>query len=443
MKLSTTKKETKNYHVSFFLFLIISSFSWLIFPIVKSQNSKLLFFLSQKPFSIALIFSFLVWLLIIYIFWYQDFQHSKVTKTLLLSASVVSVVLPFIILPIESSDLYNYITRGRIISIFGENPYYTPYTHVNDPGFAHLINKWSYNTTAYGGLFSYISALLSYIGKKSSLVSIFTFKSFFLIVHFINIFLVEKISNSKLSVFLYALNPIIIFEFVNNVHLDSLNVFFVLSTIYFLKLKGRFFYPAILSVILSVYVKYFTAIFIPFVLVYIFSQTQKSNWPKIIAFTLLVSALSYLAFFQTFGGLATVIQRPVYILRLVTQSSSVVIKTSSYLRRSLSGASLVLALLPHIVFAISYAVTLFLYIKGYINKKRVASNHKTSTDNLVKYLGISYFILLNTLLSWVLPWYYVLLLTFAIVYYGLREGRIAMFFVFSISFLVACLDLLR
>lgn len=77
----------------------------------------------------------------------------------------------------------------------------------------------------------------------------------------------DKITNKKFFVILFALNPFILFEFLSNVHNDIFLVFFVLLAIYFIKNRQNILL-SVASIAIATGIKYLSILLLPFLLVY-------------------------------------------------------------------------------------------------------------------------------------------------------------------------------
>jgi len=209
--------------------------------------------------------------------------------------------------PVASNDLFSYIYQSRVWAVFSANPYFTAYHHFafTDPLYPLLTNSWDLWPTPYGPLFFFLTGPLAWLGTHSYLFSLILFKLFFAAVNFLNAWLLYKIFADMRTVYLYAFNPLIIFEFAINAHNESLVIFFLLLALYFLK-KNRGLMPwlaAAACVVLSGLVKYIAFILLPalFILVarFLSGKRKKAVWTlSFVALTCLLIFLAFLPFWQ-------------------------------------------------------------------------------------------------------------------------------------------------
>ena len=200
-----------------------------------------------------------------------------------------------LILPYLSSDIYYYIGDSWLATKYGENPYYTTVLDLQKQGINDQIldntGCWSYTTSVYGPLWNSIAKLLVSFSCGSVTVALFVFKMASWLIHILNTYIIYKITKSKKYMLIYGLNPLVLIEFLGNVHNDIYLVLFMLLALYFLIRKKSITFT-ILFLALSVGIKYSTLLLVPFILIYCF---RKENVPKRILYCL-IAGLSIIAF---------------------------------------------------------------------------------------------------------------------------------------------------
>jgi len=182
----------------------------------------------------------------------------------------------FIFIPFfTSNDLHSYIASGRVVN-YGANPYLTPYNNfASDKLYPFINNFWSAKTTLYGPLFLYISSFINILGNSSYTLTVFLFKTFLIFINILNGYLIYKITHLSKAAFIYSWNPLIIYELSANAHNESLVIFFVLLSFYFIKIKR--FYWSFLFLTLSFLLKYSTLILVPFYLAVLLKTNLSFN----------------------------------------------------------------------------------------------------------------------------------------------------------------------
>src|SRR5439155_13958615 len=90
--------------------------------------------------SLALLF-----IIFFFSFFHLNFEKIRF-KTIFLTVCLFNLTFLFIRF-LSSNDLYSYIFTGRVFSIFGQNPYITPYSYLAfDPLYPKLETIWAHQT---------------------------------------------------------------------------------------------------------------------------------------------------------------------------------------------------------------------------------------------------------------------------------------------------------
>jgi len=208
------------------------------------------------------------------------------------------------VLPIFSIDLYEYIARGRILSIYNANPYlHPPIEFPQDP--LNKIIYWKYQTMIYGPLWEYLVALISAVTAKSIFFTQFFIKFSILMFHMAAAFFIYGIAkeikeeNPGLPAQSYLFNPFILIMGLIEGHLDLVMISFLAASIFFLYNK-RFYISAFLLA-LSIVTKFLPLILLPFYVLYIYSINRKEKgFLKIVLISLTIMALTAFVFYRPF-----------------------------------------------------------------------------------------------------------------------------------------------
>ena len=234
----------------------------------------------------------------------KEQEFVKNTKNILIFIAIISFVF-MLILPYLSSDIYYYMGDSWVLAKYGENPYYTSVGNLQETGINDEIldntGYWKNTTSVYGPLWNIFSSILVSLSFGKVTIALFIFKIASYLIHVLNSYLIYKITKSTKYMLLYGLNPLVLIEFLSNVHNDIYLVFFILLALYFL-VKKKNIYLTMLALALSVSVKYSTALLVPFILIYCF---RDKTLPKRILYCLIsglsivgVVVLLYLPFFR-------------------------------------------------------------------------------------------------------------------------------------------------
>jgi hypothetical protein len=252
-------------------------------------------------------FGFISTLLALYFWAYRKIEFFSISYILIpyFIFSIVLVLTP----TLTSMDMYMYAMRGRIISVYGENPYLkSAADFLNDSFFRYICMSWANLKQNYGPLWSIISSLVSRIAPNNIDLTFLLYK----ILAFIGnslvlllLYLIAKLKNlEKLKIkkilFLYAWSPVFLIEFVNNAHNDVWMIVFGLVALYFYyKRKDIFIFPCLL---LAILVKYVYLILVPIFLFFLVKE-KRLNFRKIFFSTLICLALCLLIVLPFFNSL--------------------------------------------------------------------------------------------------------------------------------------------
>ena len=154
----------------------------------------------------------------------------------------------------------------------GVNPYYTSVDELmetsveaqNDEMLQKMVGIWSGQTIVYGPIWPLICKILSGLSIA-------------------NVYLMYKITNKKVFMLIYGLNPAVLFEGIVNVHNEMLVIFFLLLGLYFF-IKKKNILLTVTFFALATLVKYFAILLIPFIILYFY---RKETIPKKILYSFL------------------------------------------------------------------------------------------------------------------------------------------------------------
>lgn len=234
----------------------------------------------QNIIGTILFFGIWIVLAIIYMYFIKKFKEIFTSKKSIIIMIVVVACIFAMVLPMTSTDVFYYIGTGWSEAHYGVNPYYTSVNElmlqneqaVNDEILLKMQGTWSGQTVVYGPIWPMICKVLSYISFGNLGVALLTYKIFNLGIHLANCWLVYKITrNNKKYMIMYALNPLVLFEGLSNVHNEILVVFFILVALYFLNNKKKIL-PAIAFLACATAVKYFAVLLAPFFVLYYYQN---------------------------------------------------------------------------------------------------------------------------------------------------------------------------
>lgn len=205
-------------------------------------------------------------------------------------------------IPELSDDVFRYIWDGLVLqttlSPYGFTPtewlnsyYGTEYPQLGFEQLYPLLNSPDYYSI-YPPVLQVFFGFSALVGNGNVLGSIVTFRLMALAVELGSILLIWKLlrkwNMNTRNLMLYALNPLVIIEFVGNLHGEVFMVFFLLLSIWLLSQKRV--WLSAFAFGLAVGVKLLPLIFLPFFI-------KRIGWWKSVAFGGVAVALTLLLFF--------------------------------------------------------------------------------------------------------------------------------------------------
>ena len=135
--------------------------------------------------------------------------------------------------PINATDIFGYVIRGRIASAYGESPFTSPAAaFVGDP-FMPLVGEWAGLTTPYGPLWELPASLLTAISGDSLLAGVLLFKAMAVVAFLATAILIWSILPAGPAraayTLLWAWNPGLLLTFAMNGHNDALMILWLVS----------------------------------------------------------------------------------------------------------------------------------------------------------------------------------------------------------------------
>jgi len=426
------------------ILLLTSSYIsiWFLFFLEKPIN-KLANTLLNRPITTNELFYGIVIILLIitilYLYFYQ--KISKISLKKLLIFSIFLNLFLSLFWPIGTSDIFGYIYYGRIFSIFHESPYITVYNNFNfDQFFYFLKNIWIFHPAPYGPIFIFISSFFSLIFKNDPVLNIFFLKIFFSVINILNGYLIYKITKRKTCFYLYAFNPLVLFELAVEAHNDSLLIMFILFSFLFFKKaieslsqkeKIIKYFLSFIFFVFSILTKFTSLIFAPSLLIISMTDLKKiSNKAKLL-----------IIYFLTFFCLAFIFYKPLtngiadIFLPIIKQSKLegfyspfIYIVMLCILPFAKNPIATSIFINKIIFFVLSAIILLKLYFKKRPFKDTNLFNNYVLSSSII--LTIFY----ATFFSWILPWYFILLIVLFLLNYK-EENRQSKIALYSIIFL--------
>lgn len=375
---------------------------------------------SLMPKSLGIFIVTVFILSLLFSFYYVAAREVEKNKKLKVKQILIFLLIFLLTLlfvhPIGSIDIFSYIYRGRIHAIHHLNPYFYVYNDLtSDTFYSYLNNRWSVYTTLYGPAFVIISSFVAYVGKSSVFASLFLMKGVLILFHFINAVIIGKLFKRASVALLYAWNPLLLFEFAVNGHNDVILITFLLLGLYvllnkkasavYLSLSFLFFFCAFL-------VKATAIVFLPLMFGFCFLiASSKSAKALFVSLSLVGSlALGVAVFFPFWEGIGTLLRPVIH---------------SSHVYDTLFFASLFISVgaIPLNIFNLKEQIPLLIFVsKGlFIFSYTALCNYifcrrkYLEKSDATKYLILGVFLFYLFFFTWLMPWYYTILITLLII----------------------------
>ena len=289
----------------FYILTILSALLYLILSLNKPG-------IGYQQQSIVLTTILVIYVLIFFFKFYETIP----VRVIFILSFIFSLIL--FLSPLRLySDTSIYILWGRISALGKMNPYIHPYTDfVADPIFSFFKNYlWAKETALYSPLFILLSNFFVIISKGSFFLNQIYFKTLFFLSFVLSVPIFWRLTKNKSALYLYSLNPIVLFEFVKESHAESLIAPLLLLTV-LLTVKSKYKSAIVLATLISL-IKISYVIFIPFLI--IFATKKRRHFLIYLLKLLLIIIILYAVFYIPFIGSGDVL---IQIFRRLLRSGS-------------------------------------------------------------------------------------------------------------------------
>ncbi len=265
------------------LLLVFTFFSYLFIDRNLLYMSKLYtgFFTLHREIASLIFVSLVLSSFVFYFQFLRMYLNNELNrKEIKWIVGTTSLILIFSYPAMLSYDIFNYIFTAKVLYFYRENPYIImPIQFIGDPflSFTHAANK----VALYGPSWIGITGLPYVLGIGNFILTLFNLKLLIAFFYLATSWIIYKISKDLFPVILFSLNPLVIIETLVSGHNDIVMVFFALCGLFFLE-KNKIF-PSIISLLLSVLIKYSTLLLSPVFLYVSYLKINKKtvNWEKI------------------------------------------------------------------------------------------------------------------------------------------------------------------
>jgi alpha-1,6-mannosyltransferase len=171
-------------------------------------------------------------------------QGRAVPSLIFLLGTAVLFAIPLLqTYPINANDLFRYVIRGRLTSIYGENPYDTPPDAIADDPFLPLAGEWEDATSPYGPLWELLAGGITGVTQDNLLAGLLSFKLVGLLAHLACGWLIWRLlahagpNRQRSTTLLWLWNPALLLMFVVDAHNDVLMMVGQLVAVWFWRQK--------------------------------------------------------------------------------------------------------------------------------------------------------------------------------------------------------------
>jgi alpha-1,6-mannosyltransferase len=345
-----------------------------------------------------------------YIFFIRRHWPEKIGFKTLAAIWIGLNLLLFLVWPITSSDIFSYVYQGRVGSAHAANPYLSSYSFFpGDALFPILNNRWSDRTAPYNPLFVLISMGLTAVAGDNFLLAIILFKLLMVSASLLSGWLIYKISGSRTAFFIYAFNPLVLFEFALNGHNDVLVIFFLLMGLYlWLKQKTN---TAWLSWLLAGLIKATGWLWLPLAVAIgiIQAKGRSTGWRRA-GLWIISGLILYLAFYSLFfKSIGAFMDKTGSLFDVAGSNSLGIIMFAGILKLFyFPDPWYYAAILGKISFIILYGYIIFRILRVKTLQRDVQTLHCNVSTNAIAYAA--FFLLFFT---WLMPWYFTILVPLA------------------------------
>jgi hypothetical protein len=224
-----------------------------------------------------------------------------------LSALAHAALLPMY--PLDATDVYDYIIRARMTTIYGMNPLRDVPRQLPDDPFYRFVG-WKDVPSAYGGAWELMAALTTRLADDDMLANVLAFKSLAALGSLIgalgihSALMVIAPRRAIGGMYLFALNPLLIYMTAGRAHNDSLMIACIAWSLTFLARRRHV--ASLLSLLFGALIKFIPLMLVPVVAIVIWHQLRAAERLRVFALSALLGmALCYVAYAPFWFGIET------------------------------------------------------------------------------------------------------------------------------------------
>jgi hypothetical protein len=218
-------------------------------------------------------------------------------------ASVFAVAL-LLMYPYDAADMFDNILHGRIISVYGANPFQKSASDFSSDPF-YRYTAWRYAVSAYGPLWESLAGFVTHLAGNDVLANVMAFKlvlgAFWAGCVALLALIMRRLAPDRTlaAVVLFAWNPIVLYETIGQGHNDIVLVFWMLLAAWLL--IERRYMLALVALIGGALFKYIPLLLIPAAFFIAWRDLGNGRARlRLLAFTFLIGGALFVAAFAPF-----------------------------------------------------------------------------------------------------------------------------------------------
>jgi len=241
----------------------------------------------DRTTSLFVYLGIIISMYLLYIGVMMHWFNGKLTKFPWKPVMLIGVILAFSY-PFLSSDVFKYLFAAKELLAYHANPHsVAPQVFEGDTWLRFM--RWIHTPSPYGPVMTGLAIPYYVLGMGKFVPTLYLFKLDQVFWYALSIWLIGRLSPKRpvLAQLIFALNPLVLVEWLVNAHNDAPMIALLLLAIYLLKLNRGIL--SLGSLLLSIGIKYVTIVFLPIIL---FSKILKLKLTSIYYYLFTVLALA-------------------------------------------------------------------------------------------------------------------------------------------------------
>lgn len=204
--------------------------------------------------------------------------HGAATWLAAATGAVAANAVLLFLYPVGAADVFDNITRGRIQSLFGGNPFLQVPAEYAPDLFVYYV-AWAYSPTAYGPLWELLSRFVSSLTGDGVVANVLAYKLVSVLGYagtaaFVALLAHRLAPERALTAFvLFAWNPLVLFSTAGNGHNDAVMALFISGSLYLVSLRRWTLATVVMTA--GALVKFIPALLLPVVIIFALANTPR------------------------------------------------------------------------------------------------------------------------------------------------------------------------